>query len=62
MRISAARKRAAGMLNKQIAAELGISERAVKTHRAHVMEKLEVASVAELVRLIEQLHTGIPSS
>ncbi len=39
----------AGRLNKQIAAELGISERTVKAHRARIMEKMEVGSVAELV-------------
>ncbi|HNQ87957.1 MAG TPA: response regulator [Verrucomicrobiota bacterium] len=40
----------AGLLNKQIAAELGISEETVKVHRGRVMDKLGVASVAELVR------------
>jgi FixJ family two-component response regulator len=46
----------AGKLNKQIAAELGISERTVKAHRAIVMEKFHVQSVAELSRIAEQLH------
>lgn len=40
-----------GALNKQIAGELGVVERTVKAHRAKVMEKLGVVSVAELVRL-----------
>jgi two-component system, LuxR family, response regulator FixJ len=40
-----------GRLNKQIAAELGITEKTVKAHRARVMEKVETRSVAELVRL-----------
>jgi FixJ family two-component response regulator len=40
-----------GMLNKQIASELAIAEKTVKVHRGRVMQKLEVASVAELVRL-----------
>jgi FixJ family two-component response regulator len=40
-----------GMLNKQIAAELGISEETVKIHRGRVMQKLNIVSVAELVRL-----------
>jgi RNA polymerase sigma factor (sigma-70 family) len=40
-----------GRLNKQIAAELGITEKTVKAHRARVMEKLQVRSVAGLVRL-----------
>jgi len=42
-----------GMLNKQIAAALGISEKTVKVHRGRVTEKLDVYSVAELVRLAE---------
>ena len=43
-----------GMLNKQIAFELGISEETVKIHRGRVMKKLEIVSVAELVRLCEK--------
>ena len=43
----------AGRLNKQIAFDLGISEKTVKAHRGRVMEKAEVRSVAELVRLCE---------
>jgi FixJ family two-component response regulator len=43
-----------GLLNKQIAAELGTGEKTIKFHRAHVMEKLGVGSVAELVRLIDR--------
>ena len=43
-----------GMLNKQIALELGIAEKTVKVHRGRVMEKLGVDSVAELVRLAEK--------
>jgi FixJ family two-component response regulator len=45
----------AGKLNKQIAAELGTSERTVKAHRAQVMEKMQVTSLAELVHVAEQL-------
>jgi FixJ family two-component response regulator len=41
-----------GMLNKQIAAELGTAEKTVKVHRGRMMQKLGVASVAELVRLV----------
>ena len=41
-----------GRLNKQIAADLGTVEKTIKVHRAHIMEKLEVRSVAELVRLV----------
>ena len=44
-----------GMLNKQIAYTLGISEKTVKVHRGRVTEKLGVCSVAELVRLAEKV-------
>jgi FixJ family two-component response regulator len=40
-----------GMRNKQIAHTLGISEKTVKAHRGHIMKKVEVASVADLVRI-----------
>jgi FixJ family two-component response regulator len=43
-----------GMLNKQIAKQLGITEATVKVHRGRAMEKTEVESVAELVRLCER--------
>jgi FixJ family two-component response regulator len=46
---------AAGMMNKQIAYELGRSERTIKVHRARVMQKLEVDSVAALVWLLARL-------
>ncbi|HEX6851396.1 MAG TPA: response regulator [Candidatus Polarisedimenticolaceae bacterium] len=46
----------AGMLNKQIAAELGIAERTVKAVRAEVMAKLEAGSAAELGSLAERLR------
>jgi PAS domain S-box-containing protein len=42
-----------GMLNKQIASALGISEKTVKVHRGHVMQKVEARSVTDLVRLAE---------
>ena len=42
-----------GMLNKQIAGELGTAEKTIKVHRGRVMKKLGIASVAELVRLVE---------
>ena len=42
-----------GMLNKQIAAELGTAEKTIKVHRGRVMKKLGIASVPELVRLVE---------
>jgi FixJ family two-component response regulator len=44
-----------GRLNKQIAAELGTSDITVKIHRAQVMQKMEVESVPDLVRIAEQL-------
>jgi len=44
-----------GRLNKQIAYELNISEKTVKVHRARVMEKMRVDSVADLVRLAEKV-------
>jgi RNA polymerase sigma factor (sigma-70 family) len=48
----------AGCLNKQIAEELGIAEKTVKVHRGRLMQKMEVFSVAELVRLCEM--GGVP--
>lgn len=42
-----------GKLNKQVAAELGTAEKTIKVHRGRVMKKLGIASVAELVRLVE---------
>jgi FixJ family two-component response regulator len=45
----------AGQLNKQIAGELATSERTIKFHRAHIMEKMEAESLAELVQMAGQL-------
>lgn len=45
-----------GKLNKQIAVALGIAERTVKAHRAQLMEKLQVTSLAELVRTASQIE------
>src|SRR5438067_6407618 len=42
-----------GMLNKQIASELGTAEKTIKVHRGRVMKKLGIVSVADLVRLVE---------
>ena len=45
---------ATGMLNKQVGGELGMAEKTVKTHRAHVMQKLHITSVAELMRVLQK--------
>ena len=47
---------ARGLLNKQIAFDLGTSEKTIKVHRARVMVKLGVDSVAELVRFVDRLR------
>ena len=52
------RRIVSGKLNKQVAAELGISEKTVKVHRARVMEKMKAGSLAELVRLAEKVKAG----
>lgn len=43
-----------GRLNKQVAAELGTTEKTIKVHRARIMEKMQCASLAELVRQAEK--------
>ncbi len=45
-----------GLLNKQIAAELGASEKTIKIHRAQVMQKMKAESLAHLVRIAEKLR------
>ena len=51
----------AGLLNKQIAAELGTTEATVKEQRAHVMQKMTASSVAELVRFASRLGITPPA-
>lgn len=48
-----------GRLNKQSAAELGITETTVKVHRHHVMAKMDAASLADLVRMWEKLERAL---
>jgi RNA polymerase sigma factor (sigma-70 family) len=52
----------AGRLNKQIAGELGTSEATVKTHRQQVMAKMRAESLADLIRLADQLGLLPPKS
>ncbi len=47
---------AAGRLNKQIAADMGITETTVKVHRSNMMRKLRVGSVAEICRIVDKMH------
>jgi FixJ family two-component response regulator len=50
----------AGLMNKQIAAEIGVSEVTVKVHRGNVMRKMHANSLAELVRMADLLGLGSP--
>jgi FixJ family two-component response regulator len=52
----------AGLMNKQIAGELGLSEITVKIHRGHLMRKMKAKSLAELVRMAERLGIRNPGS
>jgi FixJ family two-component response regulator len=47
-----------GLLNKQVASELGTVEKTVKAHRARVMQKMEAGSLAELVRIADKVATA----
>jgi len=50
---------ASGLLNKQVASELATTERTIKFHRAHIMQKMRAESLPDLVRMAEKL--GAPS-
>jgi FixJ family two-component response regulator len=56
------RMAAGGLLNKQIAAELALSEVTVKVHRAHAMQKMQARSLPDLVRISDALGADIPES
>jgi FixJ family two-component response regulator len=45
-----------GMLNKQIAAQVGSAENTVKVHRSRAMEKMQANSLADLIKMIERLQ------
>ena len=49
-----------GQLNKQIAAELGLSRKTIEIHRAHVMRKMDAKSLAELVQIGMKLDRALP--
>jgi FixJ family two-component response regulator len=51
-----------GLLNKQVAGELGTSEASVKVHRQHVMEKMRAGSLAALVRMADRVGVDSPKS
>jgi FixJ family two-component response regulator len=49
-----------GLPNKKIAAEIGVSEATVKIHRGNVMQKMQAASLIELVRMVDKLKPAPP--
>jgi FixJ family two-component response regulator len=50
------------LLNKQIAAELGASEKTIKVHRGQVMRKLKAETLAQLIRITQKLGLSSPKS
>ena len=51
---------ATGLLNKQVGGELGMAEKTVKTHRAHVMQKLRITSVSDLMVVLQKAEVTPP--
>jgi len=51
---------ATGLLNKQVGGKLGMAEKTVKTHRAHMMQKLRITSVAELMVVLQKAEVTPP--
>jgi FixJ family two-component response regulator len=47
-----------GLLNKQVGAELGMAETTVKCHRAHILQKLGITSVPELMRVLQKTEVS----
>jgi RNA polymerase sigma factor (sigma-70 family) len=47
-----------GRPNKQIAAQIGLSEMTVKVHRSHIMEKMRASSLVDLVRMADKLEAA----
>ena len=52
---------ASGLLNKQVAGEIATTERTIKFHRAHIMQKMQAESLAELVRMAGKLGISRPA-
>lgn len=53
---------ASGLLNKQVAYELGITEYTVQLHRGHIMRKMEADSFAALVRMADKVRLRLPTN
>jgi FixJ family two-component response regulator len=51
-----------GLLNKEIASALGTSEKTIKAHCTHVMQKMQAMSLAALVRMVAMVETGEPQT
>jgi FixJ family two-component response regulator len=47
-----------GMLNKQVAGELGAAEKTIKIHRGRIMAKMQAKSLVDLARMTEKIGTG----